>query len=313
MFVSVAVLAPAGAGAAPAASTSASLVLNTNFDTQSCSPSASSITGASISSGCTRSDSTYGTGSTATVLATAAPGVLRAVVDAGITSRYDDSRQVNWNTAANGSVSSSQRDSFTVTAPGASGSGVLVATFIVHGSAWATVAGTVPPNPQSTFNDSFANYTYSGSVTLGSATSTFGGSGSASIATPSPPVSTQPQTVTLTTPFTFGAPITVAAAFTMDWSLDARRVVLYTPSGVFVGFGDTVSSVDGAFGDTLYWGGISSVTNSSGLAVAYSVVSESGLDYRDAAAVPEASRAAVLLLGLLGLAGWTQSRRCRMA
>jgi hypothetical protein len=301
VVVGLAFLASAGAQAAPAASTRASLVLNTNFDSQSCGPSDNSATGGSISSGCSRTDSTFGTASTATVLATAAPGVLRAVVNASITSRYADTRLVNWNTAANGGVSAAQRDSLTIT--GGSGSGQLVAQFVVHGSAWASVIGTAQPNPQSTFNDSFANYVYSGVLKLGSDTFSYGGSGNADINVPTPPVSTQPQVVTLTTAFTFGAPIDVFASIAMSWSVDARRVVLYSPSGVFVGFGDTVSSVNGAFGDTIYWGGISSVTDSNGVAVAYSVVSESGLDYRNAAVVPEAPRAAALLLGLLGLGG----------
>ena len=201
---------------------------------------------------------------------------------------------------SNGGVSATGRDSLTITAPGASGSGTLTASYMVHGSATASVDG---------YGDSFANYFYQLSLVVGAATAVYTGTANADINTPSPPGSAIPSMITLVTPFFFGEPIDLSASFAFDFWADARRVPIYDQY-TLVGFDDSVSNITGAFNDTIYWDGITSVTDSAGRPVDYTVSSLTGFDYSGPAlgAAPEISTWAMLSLGFCGLAAASRRR-----
>lgn len=95
-------------------------------------------------------------------------------------------------------------------------------------------------------------------------------------------------------PFTFGATSFLDASLSAFVGSSVGRSDLSVPSG-------------SVFADqSLRWGGILSVKDASGQAVAYSVTSASGLDYTQAVTspVPEPGTYGLLCAGLLGLAAW---------
>ncbi|MBI3349461.1 MAG: PEP-CTERM sorting domain-containing protein [Burkholderiales bacterium] len=300
----VSVISHVSAFAATSTHTEIGMVLNTNFDSKSCSPAMTTWGGAS--SACALSDSAHGSGSNLSASAMATPGVLRAKVDAYIDSAYPGNQLAGLNTAANGAIRASQQDTLTLTAPGLNGTtGTLVGGYFLHGSATAAISGMQGVNTSG--NDSFANFSFGGELKLGSAKASFGGQGAADITLSHPTPSVLPGYVQLTTSFTFGSPLPLSSSVAMDWSSDARRVVLYSGTPPFlvpVNTFDSTANIEGKFGDTIYWAGIVSVTDSVGNAVAFTLTSESGFDYGHAAAVPEPSRVVLMFTGIAVLLGW---------
>ncbi len=305
----VSVIAHVSAFAATSTHTEIGMVLNTNFDSKSCSPAMTTPGGAS--SACVLSDSAHGSGSNLSASAMATPGVLRARVDAYIDSAYPGNQLAGLNTAANGGIRASQQDTLTLTAPGLNGTtGTLVGGYFLHGSATASISGMQGVNTSG--NDSFANFSFGGELTLGSAKASFGGQGAADINLAKPTPSVLPGYVQLTTSFTFGSPLPLSSSVAMDWSSDARRVVLYSGTPPFlipVNTFDSTARIEGKFGDTIYWAGLVSVTDSAGNAVAFTVTSESGFDYGHAAVVPEPSRVVLMFTGVAVLLGWRRRAR----
>jgi hypothetical protein len=300
----VSVVTHVGAFAATSTHTEIGMVLNTNFDSKSCSPTMTTPGGGS--SACVLTDSAHGSGSNLSASAVATPGVLRAKVDAYVDSAYPGNQLVGLNTAANGGIRASQQDTLTLTAPGLNGTtGTLVGGYFLHGSATAAISGMQGVNTSG--NDSFANFSFGGELRLGSAKARFGGRGAADINLAHPTPSVLPGYVQLTTSFTFGSPLPLSSSMAMDWSSDARRVVLYSGTPPFltpVNTFDSAAHIEGKFGDTIYWAGIASVTDSAGHAVAFTATSESGFDYGHAAVVPEPSRVVLMLMGVAVLLGW---------
>lgn len=113
---------------------------------------------------------------------------------------------------------------------------------------------------------------------------------------------------TLAMDFKFGTPIQVD--MWGDISSNASAFACTTSLAGCTGSSSLSSTVD--FGHTMYWGGISSLTDSFGNAVNnYSVSSASGFDYRySAVPVPEPSAVMMLLAGF-GLVGAIARRRSR--
>ena len=102
--------------------------------------------------------------------------------------------------------------------------------------------------------------------------------------------------------FVFGTPLTLG--YSLVASSDARGTGSYYKSAIS---GQATAVAD--MSHTLAWGGIVSVTDSNGLVIpAYGLSSDSGLDYRVAAAVPEPQTWMLLLAGM-GVVGAAMRRR----
>ena len=90
-----------------------------------------------------------------------------------------------------------------------------------------------------------------------------------------------------------GQPEDFGVRMSLGGSATARTVSRGAPGSVTAGF-------SASFSHTLLWGGISSVTDlTTGLPVLdYTITSDSGFDYSQAASVPEASSALLIALGI---------------
>lgn len=116
-----------------------------------------------------------------------------------------------------------------------------------------------------------------------------------------------------------GEPGSPYGQFTLTgWLPVNRPVYTYTGLNVSTALGRTAAVASGQasadLGNSVYWGGISSVTMADGSALSYTITSDSGTDYArsyvPASPVPEPSRVLMMALGLAGcvLAGRRRGR-----
>ena len=246
-------------------------VLTGNLDPQSCSQD--SAVGLA---GCSLQDQTKGTGSKAGADAFASPGVLNVSVAVDLTSQFNINNNANLKASGRANAFASFTDAMTINAAGMAGqSGRLIGGFVVSGSANADVSGILSAN------DSSGSVTYAGLFTLGSAQAGFQGNVredlvAGNVATPAPNL-----VYVMDTPFVFGRPLAMVANF--DISSDAVATRSYANPNLFV---DSTASATGDFGHTIYWGGITSIMDALANSIAFTVTSESGVNYALATVAP---------------------------
>lgn len=236
-------------------------------------------------------------GSQNSSLASAAFGSVRITANADTQSLGLDPYSGNaWSSA-------SFVDAVAISGP-AGKSGLLTGTIFFSGALGATATGS--PNAAT---NAGANYNFSASffgqnVGLG---------GSVLEATNGTSMASNPQ----------GGAFTVTALINFDatgWAIGSVTMSAVTqaessarPFQPYSGapIDGATASASAAFGHTLYWGGISSLTVDGVEYSGYDLVSASGTDYRlSTAPVPEAGTAAMMLAGM-AVVGWRQRRgRC---
>lgn len=115
----------------------------------------------------------------------------------------------------------------------------------------------------------------------------------------------------VTAPISFGSDGWAVGSMTMTAITQAESSARpYQPTSVAPIIGATANAA-AAFGHTLYWGGITSLTVDGVELSGYALTSASGADYRfSTAPVPEPGTVALLLAGLATI-GWRQGRSRR--
>ncbi len=263
-------------------------------------------TGAVIGSSLT--DTVFGTQSRVDVSSTGAPAVVHAKVDADMRSHYNAYYSSNVNSQSQGNLSAKFSDLITINALGMSGqSGYVTGSFKVTTSADTQITGL--PNAWAGMNDTYATI-YSGvGFALGSTSQSYTGQQHSSfIGIPADyPISSN--VYQLTSQFIFGTPFAVSANATFNWTAFARRMIIdpTQPHGP----GNVADSEAIAIGNTdIFWNGISSLTDSHGNSIAFTLTSDSGFDYSKPVDVPipTPEPATILLMGT-GLAGLIATRR----
>lgn len=227
--------------------------------------------------------------------ATAGPGSVR------ISSNADAFSVGTTSYSVNGWSSASFVDSIAIQGP-AGKTGVLTGTLVFNGGLGATASGS----PNSSTNAG-ASYNFSASF-FGQ---NVGLSGSVLKATNGTSNSTNPAggAFTVTANISFGADGwavgTITMGATTQSEASARPYQATSVSPVIAAEAHAAA----AFGHTLYWGGIDSLTVDGIALSGYALTSASGIDYRfSTAPVPEPGTA-VLLLGGMGLLARRLSQR----
>lgn len=217
--------------------------------------------------------------------ATAGPGSVRITSQADVVSVGTTSYSVNgWSNA-------SFVDSIAIQGP-AGKTGVLTGTLVFNGGLGATASGS----PNSATNAG-ASYNFSASF-FGQ---NVGLSGSVLEASNGTSNSTNPAggAFTVTANISFGADGWAVGTITLGATTQSEASARpYQATSVSPVIGAEAHAA-AAFGHTLYWGGIDSLTVDGQVLTGYTLLSASGIDYRlSTAPVPEPGIAALLLAGL---------------
>jgi hypothetical protein len=187
-------------------------------------------------------------------------------------------------------------DSFVITAPGVQVGtpGTLTGTFRVDGGLGTTASGTRFNSPGSQANAAL-------SLALGSVGATPNASMGAGFGTGAEFAAGDiPTSITLVTPFLFGVPIDISAKIAGGASSAADGV--QTEAGYFNS--EAKASVN--YGNTVYWGGIQSVTGANGAPITtFTALSADGFNYA-VGVVPEPSALVLMLVGLTAVGARVQ-------
>jgi len=110
-----------------------------------------------------------------------------------------------------------------------------------------------------------------------------------------------PTSITLVTPFLFGVPINISAKIAGGATTAADRVP--TQGGGSV---DSEAKASVNYGNTVYWGGIESVTGANGAPITtFTALSADGFNYA-VGVVPEPSALVLMLVGLTAVGARVQ-------
>ncbi|MDR7271051.1 hypothetical protein J2X20_003709 [Pelomonas saccharophila] len=244
----------------------------------------------SVSAGCASVSSGVNAGS----VATAGSGAVRLTANADTHSTGTDSHAgIGWSSA-------SFVDWIAIAGP-AGKTGMLTGTIYFSGGIGAKANGSANTSTNAGASYSFSASLFGQNVAL---------SGGVLQATNSVSNSTNPAggAFTVTAPISFGSDGWALGSMTMTAITQAESAARPYRETSISPIIDADARASAAFGHTLYWGGISSLTVDGVELNGYALTSASGADYRfSTAPVPEPSAFALLLAGL-GAIAWRKGR-----